>query len=104
MMPAQDDFLEFVNHLTDNARSSLQYANGIARSLGSAYIGTEHILLGILSQDSAVAAQLLSNMGVTLDRARLALNLTPRALVVSVGAKGLSETAKLTLKLSWDIA
>ncbi len=104
MIPSQDDFLEFVNHLTDNARSSLQYANGIARSLGSAYIGTEHILLGILSQDGAVASQLLSNMGVTLDRARLALNLTPRALVVSVGAKGLSETAKLTLKLSWDIA
>ncbi len=104
MMPASDDFLEFVNHLTDNARSSLQYANGIARSLGSAYIGTEHILLGILSQDSAVASGLLGGMGVTLDRARLALNLTPRALVVSVGAKGLSETAKLTLKLSWDIA
>ncbi|HET9411823.1 MAG TPA: ATP-dependent Clp protease ATP-binding subunit [Candidatus Saccharimonadales bacterium] len=98
------DLYDFVNHLTDNARSSLQHADGIARSLGSAYIGTEHILLGVLSQDSSVGAKLLSNNGVTLDRARLALNLTPRALVVSTGAKGLSETAKLTLKLSWDIA
>ena len=43
-------------------------------------------------------------MGVSLDRARLALKLTPKALVVSTGAKGLSETAKLTLKLSWDVA
>jgi ATP-dependent Clp protease ATP-binding subunit ClpC len=103
MMPT-GDLYEFVNHLTDNARSSLQHADNIARSLGSAYIGTEHILLGVLSQDTSVAAKLLSSNGVTLDRARLALNLTPRALVVSTGAKGLSETAKLTLKLSWDIA
>lgn len=103
MMPT-GDLYDFVNHLTDNARSSLQHADGIARSLGSAYVGTEHILLGVLSQDSSVGAKLLSGNGVTLDRARLALNLTPRTLVVSTGAKGLSETAKLTLKLSWDIA
>lgn len=99
-----NEFMEFVNYLTDNARSSLQHADGIARSLGSAYIGTEHLLLGVLSQKSSVASQMLTNAGVTLDRAKLSLNLTPRALVVSTGAKGLSETAKLTLKLSWDIA
>ncbi len=103
-MSPSGELYEFVNHLTDNARSSLQHADSIARSLGSAYIGTEHILLGVLSQDSSIGAKLLSNSGVTLDRARLALNLTPRALVVSTGAKGLSETAKLTLKLSWDLA
>ncbi len=103
MLP-QGDFTEFLNHLTDNARLSLQHADGIARSLGSAYIGTEHILLGVLSQDGSVGAKMLAGVGVTLDRARLALNLTPRALVVSTGAKGLSETAKLTLKLSWDVA
>lgn len=103
-MMQSGDLHDFVHHLTDNARSSLQQADSIARSLGSAYIGTEHILLGVLSQDSSVAAKLLGTAGVTLDRARLALNLTPRALVVSTGAKGLSETAKLTLKLSWDIA
>jgi ATP-dependent Clp protease ATP-binding subunit ClpC len=103
MLP-QSDFAEFTNHLTDNARSSLQRADGIARGFGSAYVGTEHILLGVLSQDSSVGSKMLATAGVTLDRARLALNLTPRTLVVSVGAKGLSETAKLTLKLSWDIA
>ncbi len=104
MLPQQGEFADFVQHLTDNARSSLQHADGIARSLGSAYIGTEHILLGVLSQDGSVGAKMLATVGVTLDRARLALNLTPRALVVSTGAKGLSETAKLTLKLSWDVA
>lgn len=99
-----DSFQDFAHHLTDNARSSLQQADLIARSLGSAYIGTEHLLLGVLSQDSSVGAKLLADAGITLDRARLALNLTPRALVVSTGQKGLSETAKLTLRMSWEIA
>lgn len=99
-----DDFAEFVSHLTDNARTSLQHADAIARGYGSAYIGTEHLLLGVLAQGSSVGAKVLADAGVTLDRAELALNLTPRTLVVSTGAKGLSETAKLTLKMSWEIA
>lgn len=99
-----DDFAEFVSHLTDNARTSLQHADAIARGYGSAYIGTEHLLLGVLSQGSSVGAKVLADAGVTLDRAELALNLTPRTLVVSTGTRGLSETAKLTLKMSWEIA
>lgn len=99
-----DDFAEFVSRLTDNARVSLQHADTIARGYGSAYIGTEHLLLGVLAQGSSVGAKLLADAGVTLERAELALNLTPRTLMVSTGAKGLSETAKLTLKMSWEIA
>lgn len=99
-----DDFADFVAHLTDNARTSLQHADAIARGYGSAYIGTEHLLLGVLAQGTSVGAKVLADAGVTLERAELALNLTPRNLVVSTGAKGLSETAKLTLKMSWEIA
>lgn len=99
-----DDFAEFLSHLTDNARTSLQHADAIARGYGSAYIGTEHLLLGVLAQGSSVGAKVLADAGVTLDRAELALNLTPRTLVVSTGVKGLSETAKLTLKMSWEVA
>lgn len=99
-----DDFAEFITHLTDNARVSLQHAGSIAQGYGSAYIGTEHLLLGVLAQGSSVGAKLLADAGVTLDRAELALNMTPRTLVIDTGAKGLSETAKLTLKMSWEIA
>ncbi len=99
-----DNLQDFVHRLTDNARGSLEQADMIARSLGSAYIGTEHLLLGVLSQDTSVGAKMLADIGITLERARVALNLTPRALVVSTGAKGLSETAKLTLRMSWDVA
>ncbi len=103
MMP-RGDFIDFNEFLTDNARSSLQRAESIARNLGSVYIGTEHILLGVLSQGESIGAKLLEKVGVTLDRARLALNLTPKALVINTGARGLSETAKLTLRMSWDVA
>src|SRR3977135_2344298 len=98
------DFQEFLNHLTNNALQSLKHADAIARSFGSAYVGTEHLLLGVLAQEGSMGAKILEDAGVTLDRARLALNLTPKALVVNVGAKGLSETAKLTLKMAYDVA
>lgn len=100
----QDDFADFITRLSDNARTSLHHAGIIAHSQGSAYIGTEHMLLGVLAQSSSVGAKLLADAGVTLDRAEGALNLTPRTLIVDTGAKGLSETARLTLKMSWEIA
>ena len=99
-----DDFAEFVSRLTDNAKTSLQHANAIARGYGSAYIGTEHLLLGVLAQGSSVGAKLLADAHVTLERAELALNLSPRNIVISSGALALSETAKLTLKMGWDVA
>ena len=104
MMPNSPDFQEFLNHLTNNALQSLKHADAIARGFGSAYVGTEHLLLGVLAQDSSMGSKILEGAGVTLDRARLALNLTPKTLVINMGAKGLSETAKLTLKMAYDVA
>jgi ATP-dependent Clp protease ATP-binding subunit ClpC len=104
MMPNSPDFQDFLNHLTNNALASLKHADAIARSFGSAYIGTEHLLLGLLAQDGSMGAKILEGAGITLDRARLALNLTPKTLVINMGAKGLSETAKLTLKMAYDVA
>ncbi len=104
MTPNSADFQDFLNHLTNNALESLKHADAIARSFGSAYVGTEHLLLGILAQEGSMGAKVLEGAGVTLDRARIALNLTPKAVVLNAGAKGLSETAKLTLKMAYDTA
>lgn len=104
MSPKNADFEEFLNHLTDNALQSLKHADAIARSFGSAYVGTEHLLLGVLAQETSMGSKILEGAGVTLDRARLALNLTPKTLVINMGAKGLSETAKLTLRMAYDVA
>jgi len=100
-----DDFAEFISHLTDNARTSLHHATLIAQGYGSPYIGTEHLLLGVMAQGASVGAKILADAGVTLDRAQTALNMVPvTAAVGGLNTKSLSETAKLTLKMSWDIA
>jgi len=104
MTPNSAEFQDFLNHLTNDALESLKHADAIARSFGSAYVGTEHLLLGILAQDNSMGAKILEGAGVTLDRARVALNLTPKTMVLNAGAKGLSETAKLTLKMAYDTA
>jgi len=104
MMPSSPDFQEFLNHLSNNALQSLKHADALARSFGSAYVGTEHLLLGVLAQEGSIGQKILEDAGLTLDRARVALNLAPQTLVINVGAKGLSETAKLTLKMAYDVA
>ncbi len=102
-MPPSADFQDFLNHLTENALASLRHADGIARTSGSPYVGTEHLLLGLLAQESSIGAKMLDGAGVTLQKAKLALNVNP-APISSVGSKGLSEVAKLTLNMAYEIA
>lgn len=104
MMPENFSEFEFIVNLSDNAKTSLQHANIIAQGYKSSYIGTEHILLGILAQGASVGAKILADFGVTLEKTHDALNLSPLTTVIAVGIKNLSETAKLTLKLSWELA
>lgn len=99
-----DDFSAFIPRLTDNAKTSLQHADAIARGYASAQIGTEHLLLGVLSQGSSVGAKILADAGVTLDRAEVSLNLAPTSMSGATAVSGMSETAKLTLKMSWEVA
>lgn len=99
-----EDFADFISHLSDNARASVQSADMIARGSGNSYIGTEHLLLGLLSQGSSTGAKVLADVGVTLPRAEQALGIEPKHVVVSTGAVGLSETALLTLRMGWEIA
>jgi ATP-dependent Clp protease ATP-binding subunit ClpC len=101
-----DEFAEFITHLTDNARTSLHHATLIAQGYGSPYVGTEHLLLGVMAQGASVGAKILADAGVTLDKAQSSLSAVPVSNNFTSGimTKSLSETAKLTLKMSWDIA
>ncbi|MEE0858810.1 MAG: ATP-dependent Clp protease ATP-binding subunit [Acutalibacteraceae bacterium] len=55
------------NGFTDNANKAMNYAIENAQSLGHTYIGTEHILLGLLQENSGVASVALENSGVTFE-------------------------------------
>ena len=58
---------------TPGAINVVKYALEEARSLGHDYIGTEHILLGLLRESDGIAAQVLANLGVKLDDVRASL-------------------------------
>ena len=58
---------------TDAANQVLQYAMEEARKLEYDHVGTEHILLGLLREKSGIAARVLANFGVTLERVRKVL-------------------------------
>lgn len=52
--------------LTPRAKDVIEYANAEARDLNHNYVGTEHLLLGLIREEEGVAAQVLLNLGVTL--------------------------------------
>lgn len=53
---------------TDRARRVIVLAQEEARTLQHNYIGTEHLLLGLIREGEGVAAKALASKGVTLDR------------------------------------
>ena len=56
---------------TDRARKVMQLANQEAQRFNHEYIGTEHILLGLVKEGSGVAANVLKNLEVDLRKIRL---------------------------------
>jgi len=58
---------------TKRTKQVLQYATEEARTFNHPYIGTEHILLGLIREGEGVAAQVLNNLGVKLSQARHAV-------------------------------
>lgn len=56
--------------LSNECKRILAYASEEAEHLGHKHIGTEHLLLGILREESCNAAQLLRQQGLELDRVR----------------------------------
>ncbi len=58
------------NRFTPSAEGALRGAQSIAESMGHTYIGSEHILMGILSERTSAAGKLLSSHGITADKVR----------------------------------
>ena len=55
---------------TSRAKKVLELAMSEARELNHSYVGTEHLLLGLLREEKGIAAQVLSDGGVSLEQAR----------------------------------
>jgi ATP-dependent Clp protease ATP-binding subunit ClpC len=55
---------------TSRAKKVLEFAMSEARELNHAYVGTEHLLLGVLREETGIGGQVLTDAGVTLQQAR----------------------------------
>ena len=55
---------------TSRAKKVLELSMAEARMLSHSYVGTEHLLLGVLAEEKSIGSQVLQEFGVTLDRAR----------------------------------
>jgi ATP-dependent Clp protease ATP-binding subunit ClpA len=56
--------------VTDRARRMMDLADEEARLLNHAYVGTEHLLLGLIGEGGGVAAQALESLGISLEAVR----------------------------------
>ena len=72
-----DDFNSITASLSENARFALQKADFYSKQYNQGSVQTEHLLLGILSQDTSTGARLLADEGVTLEDALKTIKTPP---------------------------
>ena len=100
-MMNQDKFEKF----TERARKVLSLAQEEAQRFNHQYIGTEHILLGLVREGDGVAAKVLSDLGVELLKVRAAVEfIIGRGDRVVLGEIGLTPRAKKVVELAVDEA
>src|SRR5690348_11337284 len=90
---------------TERARKVLSLAQEEAQRFNHNYIGTEHLLLGLVREGDGVAAKVLNNLGVELNKARAAIeHIIGRGDRVVLGEIGLTPRAKKVIELAVDEA
>ena len=90
---------------SERARRVLSLAQEEAQRFNHNYIGTEHILLGLVRENDGVAAKVLSSLGVELSKVRSAVEfIIGRGERSSAGEIGLTPRAKKVIELAVDEA
>src|SRR5260221_9238838 len=100
-MSNRDRFDKF----TERARKVLRLAQEEAQRFQHNYIGTEHLLLGLVREDEGVAAKVLHNLGVDLQKVRSSVeDIIGRGDRIVLGEIGLTPRAKQVIELAVDEA
>ncbi|MBU4140791.1 MAG: ATP-dependent Clp protease ATP-binding subunit [Candidatus Omnitrophica bacterium] len=94
------------NRFTERARKVIILAKEEARRFNHDYIGTEHILLGLIREGEGVASAILQNMGLSLDKIRLEIEklVQPGPATVVSGDVPFTPRAKRVIELSMEEA
>ncbi len=94
-----------LNRFTDRARKVLALAQHEAGRLGHNYIGTEHLLLGLLAEGEGVAAKALGTLNINLDSVRAQVeNTIGRGELQAGGELAYTPRAKKVIELSVEEA
>src|ERR1700726_3791000 len=99
--------MEMYERFTDRARKVMQLANQEAQRFNHEYIGTEHILLGLVKEGSGVAANVLKNLDIDLRKIRLEVEKivqTGSGEMVSMGKLPHTPRAKKVIEYSIEEA
>ena len=91
---------------TERARKVMSLARGEAQRLNSEFIGTEHILLGIIQEGGGVAAKVLKNLNIDMRRIRQEVEklVSPGSSTIQLGQIPFSPRAKRVIELSGEAA
>ncbi len=93
------------DRFTKKARRVLSLAQEEAQALNHGYIGTEHLLLGLVREGDGVAARVLKDLGVDLPKVRQAVeDIVGRGKRTTVGRIGLTPRTKRVIELAVDEA
>ncbi len=104
-MPPFESARDRFDRFTKRARKVLELAQEEARGFGHNYIGTEHLLLGLVREGEGLGAQVLKKLGVELEVARSKVEfIIGHGDRVVMGEVGLTPRAKKVIELSMDEA
>ena len=94
------------DRFTDRAKKVMNLARQEAQRFNHEYLGTEHVLLGLVQEGSGVAANVLKNMGVDLSRIRAEVEKLVKSgpSMVTMGQLPFTPRAKKVLELSMEEA
>jgi ATP-dependent Clp protease ATP-binding subunit ClpA len=96
---------ERFDKFTERARKVMSLAQEEAQRFNHNYIGTEHLLLGLVRETDGVAARVLANLGVDLNNVRSAVEfIVGRGDRIVLGDIGLNPNAMKALELAVDEA
>ncbi|MBP5512390.1 ATP-dependent Clp protease ATP-binding subunit [Candidatus Saccharibacteria bacterium] len=96
-----DDFNQVAANLSENARFALQKADTYAKMYNQGAVQTEHLLLGILAQDTSTGARLLADEGVRLEDAEKTMSNPPvEVREKEMSMMSLTEAVVLTLRMA----
>ena len=87
---------------TENARKAIEYAREEAARLRHDYIGTEHLLLGLLRLGEGTAVKIITNLGLDLNDLKASIEevVQPSGGTMTMGTQPFTARAKKTLEVS----